>query len=181
MGNGQTNYRSFLDGDNSALALLIDEYYDGLSLYLNTYFRDLGKAEEAAEDVFVKLATKKPRFSSKSGFKTWLYAIGRNIALDKLRKDLRHPETSIDEAYEIASDNEIETEYLKTERNILLHRAMNTLPPEYRQSLWLMYFEDLSVKEISAVMKKSVSSVDHLLRRARGELKTILEKEDITL
>ena len=181
MDNGEIYYRRFLDGDNDAFACLIDEYYDGLALYLNTYFRDLGKAEEASEDVFVKLVTKKPRFRSRSSFKTWLYAIGRNISLDRLRKASSKTEIQIDEAFEIPSDIEVETEYLKTERNIALHKAMKELPPEYRQSLWLMYFEDLSVKEISEIMKKSVSSVEHLLRRAREALKSKFEKEDITL
>ena len=181
MGSGENNYRRFLDGDKDAFALLIDEYYDGLALYLNTYFRDLITAVEAAEDVFVKLVTKKPRFSSKSSFKTWLYAIGRNAALEKLRKLSRHAESPIDEAYDVPSDHEIENEYLKTERNVSLHKAMKRLKSEYRQSLWLMYFESLSVSEIASVMKKSVSSVDHLLRRSREELKKELEKEGITL
>ena len=79
------------------------------------------------------------------------------------------------------SDHEIENEYLKTERNVSLHKAMKRLKSEYRQSLWLMYFESLSVNEIASVMKKSVSSVDHLLRRSREELKKELEKEGITL
>lgn len=177
----ENDYSRFLDGDREAFARIVDEYYDPLSLYLNTYFRDLNAAEEAAEDVFVKLATKKPRFSAKSSFKTWLYAIGRNVALDKLRAMSRHEESPIDEACDVPSDHEIENEYLKTERNVSLHKAMKRLKSEYRQSLWLMYFESLSVNEIALVMKKSVSAVDHLLRRGREELKKELEKEGITL
>ncbi len=50
---------------------------------------------------------------------------------------------------------------------------------EYRQALWLAYFEDLSTPEIARIMKKSVSSVEHLIRRAKLTLKSEIEKEDL--
>ncbi|MBQ6119889.1 MAG: sigma-70 region 4 domain-containing protein, partial [Clostridia bacterium] len=55
--------------------------------------------------------------------------------------------------------------------------AMGRLKPEYRQALWLSYFEAMDREEIAAVLKKSVNNVDVLLYRARKALRTEWEKE----
>lgn len=56
---------------------------------------------------------------------------------------------------------------------------MNNLRNEYRQVLWLSYFEEMSNKEISKVMKKSIRSVEAMLYRAKKALREELEKEGI--
>ena len=82
MDNGASSYRRFLDGDDTGLAEIIRSYNDGLTLYLNSLVNNLSVADELSEDTFVKIGVKRPHFSGKSSFKTWLYAIGRNIAID---------------------------------------------------------------------------------------------------
>ena len=89
MDNGASSYRRFLDGDDSGLAELVRDYKDGLILYLNGFVQNMHTAEELMEDTFFKLMVKKPRFREKYTFKTWLYTIGRNIALDHLRRNAR--------------------------------------------------------------------------------------------
>ena len=54
---------------------------------------------------------------------------------------------------------------------------MRKLKSEYRQILWLIYFEDLSNKEAAKIMKKSVSNIETLVSRARKSLKLQLEME----
>ena len=78
MDNGACSYRRYLAGDDNGLADIIREYRDGLIFFLNGFVNDPDTAEDLAEDVFFRLAVKKPRFREKSSFKTWLYAIGRN-------------------------------------------------------------------------------------------------------
>ncbi|MBD5157638.1 MAG: RNA polymerase sigma factor [Butyrivibrio sp.] len=182
MNNGASSYRRFLDGDDNGFAEIIDGYYDGLVLYLNEYVRNFDTAEELAEDTFVKLVTKKPRFSGKSSFKTFLYAVGRNVALDYLRREKKRGTVPIDDFTETLSDDkELEQSFLREEQKIILHRSMQSMKTEYRQALWLAYFEDLSTPEIARIMKKSVNSVEHLIHRAKLSLKSEIEKEDLTL
>ncbi len=82
MDNGASSYRRFLDGDDNGIIEIVNNYKDGLILYLNGYVNNIFIAEELTEDTFFRLITKKPKFSGKSTFKSWLYAIGRNIAVD---------------------------------------------------------------------------------------------------
>ncbi len=179
MDNGASSYRRFLDGDEQGFVEIIRDYKDGLIFYLNGFVCNLHTAEELTEDVFVKIVTKKPRFSGKSSFKTWLYAIGRNVALDYLKRRSRSNEVAIDEIGDLSDEAQsLEREFLREEQKINLHRALCRLKPEYQQALWLIYFENFSCKDVSAVMKKSVHSIETLVYRARQSLKTQLEKED---
>ena len=179
MDNGASSYRRFRDdGDESGLVEIIRDYKDGLILYLNSFVGNIHIAEELAEDTFVLLGTKKPRDKGKGSFKTWLYTIGRNIAIDHLRRNVKTPEVSIEECPELVSEeNSLEWSYIYEERKITVHRALHRLKPEYRQILWLTYFENLSNKEAAAVMRKTVHSIETLVYRARKSLRAQLEME----
>ena len=76
MDNGASSYRRYLEGDKEGIAEIVREFKDGLILYLNGYVDNLYTAEDLTEDTFFKLMTRKPRFSGRSSFKTWLYTIG---------------------------------------------------------------------------------------------------------
>lgn len=177
MDNGASSYRRFLDGDESGLVEIIRDYKDGLILYLNSFTGNIRAAEELAEDTFVRLGIKRPKDKGTGAFRTWLYAIGRNLAIDYLRR--RPKEVSLEEVQELAAqESALEEAYLHQERKILLHKALKKLKPEYRQILWLTYFEGYSNKEAAAIMRKSVHSVETLVYRARLALKSELVKED---
>lgn len=179
MDNGASSYRRFRDdGDESGLVEIIKEYRDGLVFYLNSIVGNIHTAEELAEDTFVLLGTKKPKDKGKGSFKTWLYTIGRNIALNDLKRKARTTQISVDDCPEIISEeDDLEKTYIREEQKIIVHRALRKLKPEYRQILWLIYFEDFSNKEAVAVMKKSVHNVETLVYRARKSLKSQLEME----
>ena len=170
-------YKRYLDGDSTALPEIINEYRSGLTMYLNSYVHDLETADELCCETFVRLAFKKPKFRETSTFKSFLYGIGKNVTLQYLRKNKRYAAEPLDEAFSIPDPTDLEKEYLTKERDRQLYAAIGTLKAEYSQALWLMYFEDLSVRDIAAVMKKSAPAVRVLLHRARQALKTELEKE----
>lgn len=175
MVNGDASYARYVSGDDSALGELISEYKDGLILFLNNYVRNIITAEELCEDTFVKLAVKKPHFKGNSSFKTFLYTIARNIAIDYLRKSKNT--VPMEDLVELQDKSNLEREYLKEEQRLNLHSAMKKLKPDYSRVLWLIYFEELSNKEAAAVMGKSAHAIETMVYRARMALKTQLEKE----
>ncbi len=179
MDNGASSYRRFReDGDESGLIEIIRDYKDGLILYLNSFVGNIQTAEELAEDTFVLLGIKKPKDKEKGLFKTWLYTIGRNVAIDYLRKNSKRNEISTGDCPELISEEQnLELSYIKEERKITVHRAMGKMKSEYRQILWLIYFEDFSTCQAAKVMKKSVHNVETLVYRARRSLKSQLELE----
>ena len=178
MDRGSSSYLRFLNGDDSGMEEIITEYKDGLIFYLNSLVGDLWLAEELAEDTFVLLCTKKPKDKQKSSFKTWLYTIGRNVAISNFRRSVKNRTESIETCNDIADSSEdIYRSYLREEQKIKLHLALEKLNPEYRQVLWLIYFEGFSHKDIAAVMNKTSRSTEMLATRARRALRSELEKE----
>jgi RNA polymerase sigma-70 factor (ECF subfamily) len=178
MDNGASSYRRFLDGDNSGLRDLIEEYRLPLQMFILSIVKSNETAEDAAIETFVKLASKKPRYTGKASFKTWLFRIGRNTAVDMLRKERKTNTVSIEEMNgAVPSQPSPEDMYIKEERNRLLVSSMKKLKSEYYTMLWLRYFEDMQVKEIASVIKKSEGNTKVLLSRAREALKVQLGKD----
>lgn len=182
MDNGARCYHRFRnEGDESGLSEIIREYRDGLIFYLNEFVNDLQVAENLAEDTFVLLGTKRPKDKGGASFKTWLYTIGRNIALNYIKKRAKVSEVSVDDCPELVSEYEdLEKAFIREERKITVHRALKELKPEYHQVLWLIYFEDFSQKETAAIMKRSVHNIETLVYRARKALKEQLERDGFT-
>ena len=178
MDNGASSYRRYLDGDDTGLTDIIRIYKDGLTLYINGYTYNIFTAEELMEETFFKLATKKPHFSGRSTFKTWIYTIARNVTLDYMRKNSRVVDSPIEnfESY-LAEESDVEKAYLIKEQKILLHRVMRELKSEYFQVLYLVYFEDFTNAEIAKIMKKNKRQVENLIYRAKTTLRSELEKE----
>lgn len=73
MDNGASSYLRFLDGDNNGIVEIIRDYKDGLILFLNRCIHNIHIAEKLAEDTFVRIVTKKPRFAANYSFKTWYH------------------------------------------------------------------------------------------------------------
>ena len=178
MDNGASSYRRFLDGDDNGITEIVENYKDGLILYLNGYVKNIFVAEELTEDTFFRLMIKKPKYSGKSTFKSWLYAIGRNVAVDYIRHNSKILNVPIDdvENYLIEEQN-LEQSYIKEENMLIVNKALNELIPEYRNVLWLTYFEEFSNKETAIILKKTERQIKNLLYRARKALKSKLEKE----
>ena len=176
MDNGESSYRRFLAGDDSGMVEIVREFRDGLMLYLRSYTDDIGSAEDCMQDAFIKLAIKKPKFNGKSSFKTWLYTIGRNIAVDHKRHDRRR-NVSLDDYSSLSDETDLEQSYLMTEQKINLRHAMCRLREDYQQVLYLTYFEGFSNEEAAKITGRSRKQIENLLYNARKALKTELEKE----
>lgn len=177
MDNGEKYYRQYLDGDDQGLYELIKLYRYGMNLYLTGIMGNMSDAELVTEDTFAELAIKKPEFKNKSSFKTWLYAIAGKLAVTYLRRNKKFDTVSLEDNIELESPTELENQYIKNEEKRMLHAALKKLKPEYRQVLYLSFFEDFSNKEISVIMKKSKRQVENLLYNAKKALRQKLEED----
>ena len=180
MNSGADNYRRFLSGDNDGLADLVRSYRDSLTLYIYSIVGDIDIAEELMEDTFVRLYVKKPKYSGKSSFKTWLYSIGRNLALDHLRRMKKKKYASLEECKELCSVTDIEENYIKEEEKLMVHKALKKLRIQYSQAICLTYIEGFSNFEAATIMHKTSRQMTNLLYQAKKALREELEKEGIS-
>lgn len=176
MDNGASFYADYLNGDDEGFYRIVREYYDGLTMYVYGIVGDFFRAEEVADDTLLKLSVKKPPFRGASSFRTWLYSIGKKTAIDSLRRSGPvHTGEGLDE--NTPSDSDPESDYIKDERNRQLYKALGKLDPEYREVLYLSFFEDMSADDIAVVMRKKRNYVYQIVFRAKKALKEELEKE----
>lgn len=178
MGNGESSYHRFLNGDKGAFSEIIDIYRKNLIFFINRYLNNLSLSEELAEDCFVELIVHPHRFNFKNSLKTYLFTIARNKAVDLIRKNrLSMPDG--EELLLNASEDyvEFEEEIFKNEEKKLLHSSMHKLNSDYLTALHLIYFEDMSYETAGKVMKKSRKQMENIVYRAKIALRTVLEKE----
>ena len=74
-------------GDQDALRCLLERHREGLTLFLFGFVRNAEDAEELMLDAFAEAAAGPTVFSGKSSFKTWLFSIGKHLAMKRLRRE----------------------------------------------------------------------------------------------
>lgn len=160
---------------------LIKLYRESLIYFLYGYVKDYDLAEDLSEDVFVELIVHPERFKNQSSEKTYLFSIGRNKAVDYIRKNKRIISfSSLDDEEVLHSETSSynpELELLKDERKRKLGEAMGKIKDDYRQALHLAYMEEMSYAEIALVMNKTKKQVENLVFRGKAALKEILKDE----
>ncbi len=185
--NGIVFYRRFLSGDERGLEQLIALYQRGLLRFLYGYVHDVGLAEDILTDVFMTLYYKRSfKEQDDASLKTYIYKIARNKALNAIKKRNRQKELSLDALTEKSGDAALddasktflfgdafspERAIEKQERAKILDKALGSIKKEYRETLKLRYFDDLSPEEIAIITKKSTKQVYNLLSRGKAALK----------
>ncbi len=173
-------YRGYLDGDDASLELLMDRYGNRLTFYINGYLHDIYDAEDLMIEAFAYLISKKPHI--KEGcFKAYLYKMARNLSLRFInKKRLNRNFIFEDMDKDLESKSLIEESFQKEEINQSLYTCIGQLNPDYREALYLKYFENMNHKEVGRIMKKSEKQVSDLVYRGKKSLRKYLEKEGIT-
>jgi len=78
--------QKYLSGDEESLKLLIRNYLKPVFSFVYHFVNNPAEAEDIAQDVFVKMWKNLKKFDQQKKFKTWLFAIAKNTALDYLKK-----------------------------------------------------------------------------------------------
>jgi len=175
METGESYYRRYLDGDESAFDGVLTLYFDNLVFFLNRYVQDVQAAEDLAMDAFLALLIHPTRYQFKTSLKTYLFTIGRNKALNYLKKRKRIRHTEPLESEGVTPD--LAETFLDSEERRALHRALSSLPDDMRTAVHLVYFEGFSYEETAMAMKVSRKKVDNLLYRAKTVLRQELKQE----
>ena len=182
MGTGESGYRRFIAGEREAFEEVIDEYRESLIFFIYRYIGDIETAEDIAEDVFVELIIHPYRYDFKASLKTYIFSIGRNKAVDYIRKRSRlsfMDESTFEFAdfADTADVKSLEQQVIDDERLRRVCEVMGQIKKEYRVALHLVYFEELSYEEVGRIMKKSRKQVENLIYRGKNAIRRILEEE----
>lgn len=169
-------YQKFLEGDQEAFEQLVIEHKDHLIYFIHRLVNNLTIAEDLAQDAFVEILIHKERYHFQVSFKTYLFTIGRNKAIDYIRKNKRMMLVEeYPDCYE--EENRMEENLIRDEEKKLLYRAIKQLKPDYQAAISLIDLEGLSYAEAAKVLKKNDAQMKVLIYRARKSLAKLVEKE----
>ena len=182
MGAGEELYLQYRAGDESGFDRLIGLYRENLIYFLSRYLPRLEDAEDAAEDAFVSLLLHPWKPGRGASLKTYLFTLGRNRAITLARRQSRrHSYDAPEEAEPATERHALEERVCREENRRALLRALEEISPDYREALYLLYFEGLSLDETAKVMKKNKKQIENLSYRGKAALREKLEKEGISL
>jgi len=166
---------AFQQGDESAFRTLFERHARSMVAFCHHFVRDRARAEELAQDVFLKLHQAAPRYQPSARFKTFLFRIASNHCLNELRRG-EHAARAADRAR--AGDEPQDLDALPGDAPTpeeqaaggALERAvadlLARLPEKQRVAFVLCRFQGLSYEEIAAALDTSVPAVKSLIHRA---------------
>ncbi len=147
-------------------------------------------AEELAQEVFLRVYKAASRYEPDAHFSTWLFRIATNVCLNETRKyqyrvitetmdnHLQTDSGRIKQEMEDPKNQHPQDLMEKRSNDILLEKAMKSLPEKQRTALLLKVYHNFSYKEIGKQMKYSESAVKSMIHRARETLMKIAGNEN---
>ena len=165
-----------LAGDRNAYAHLVRKYQERVRRHCWMMLGSADPADDAAQEVFIKVYESLGKFQKNSSFSTWIYRVTANHCTDILRKRTRQKTESWDALLEsggeqveklFSSSGPDPLSFATTE---LLAKFLSFLPEESRTVLLLREVEGLSYQEIAETLQCTEDAVKARLKRARREL-----------
>ena len=154
--------------DDTYVEKLISDYSDLVYKLAYAQMKNKSDADDIYQEVFLRLVRRRPAFTNAAHERAWLIRVTVNCCKNLQRTAFRrHTQPLEDLAVPFRSTSESE-----------LTPLLNRLPHIYRTVVHLFYYEDMTVAEISAVLRRKEGTVRVQLNRARGMLRDIMEGEE---
>ena len=135
-------------------------------------------AEEVLQIVYLKILQGKAVYRGESQLQTWLFAVIRKTAISERRKQLIRSLNPIVSTKSEVND-EIESGFERSEMQRRFRQALAQLPTRQRETLHLVFYQDLSLTEAAEVMNVSVGSVRRHYERGKKRLREALDREGV--
>jgi len=164
--------------DSSAFRKIVEEYQ---YMVYTLSFRLLCNEEEArdaVQDTFIKVWLNLNKYNTDQKFSTWLYTIGTNLCLDKLkkRKNIIQQNSNDEALLNLVSSENIEQNLINSELGEIILSLTNELTPKQKVVFTLRFLEELEVEEIIIITGLSAEKIKSNLYLARQTIRKKLEK-----
>lgn len=158
--------------------ILYDRYAGKIFGKALTMLGDEKIAEDATQEIFTKIFLNLGKFSGKSKFSTWVYSVTYNFCIDYIRKNKKNQKLF---AKEIDNPPDIEVEDVPDEALLRmevsrLKQVLAAMNDGDRSILLMKYQDEMSIKDIAAIISKNESAVKMRLKRAKEKAKKIHDK-----
>jgi len=135
------------------------------------------EAEEVLQTVYLKILQGKASFDGQSKLQTWLFAVIRNTAISERRKSLVRSIAT--PSFENTIDARSQIELERSEVQQRFQAALQRLPARQRETLHLVFYQELSLSEAAQVMSISIGSARQHYERGKKRLRELLDREEM--
>ena len=174
-------FEALIEGDSYAMSELVQRHERWVR---SVVYGVLGRSEElddVVQQVWLNVWRRADSLQSPQYWKTWLYRLARNTAIDAGRKVTRRrglwKRFTEDRTHETEHDRPIESDLVLEEKHKAVLEAIDNPPAIYREPFIMRHMEDWSYKQISEAMSLPINTVEIRLVRARRKLREMLEGE----
>lgn len=167
-------------GSEAAFATLVDRYRGRIINLVCRFINDRDRAQEIAQEVFLRIFVHRERYRPSGKFSTWMYTIAVNLAKNEIRRRVRARRiVSLDGLMEVAGDSSRfvadrgpgpERRLRQREVQEWVGKALAGLPEKYREVIVLRDVQQLSYEEIEKVLGIPGGTVRSRINRARSAL-----------
>jgi len=164
--------------DPTCFGLLYGRYAGKIYSKCISLLKEESLAQDATQEIFMKVFTNLSGFAERSKFSTWVYSITYNYCIDFLRRRKKQQDVFIDEienAAEVADDSIHDSALLSMEVN-QLKAVLEQIPVDDKAILLMKYQDELSIKEIADMLDKSESAIKMRLKRAKEKAQSLREE-----
>ncbi len=160
--------------DQGALEELVELYHARLRYLLRQLLGNGADADDALQDVWLKVIRNLGRLRKPEAFAVWLYRIARNSAYRRLgrRRHVPLPAPAVIPADEPAHESEF-----SAEEAARIHECLRRLTPEHREVLVLRFMEDMSYEEVAQVVDCNLGTVRSRIHYAKRALRKQMEAD----
>ncbi|MDX1941094.1 MAG: sigma-70 family RNA polymerase sigma factor [Saprospiraceae bacterium] len=169
-----------LQGNQTAFQRLVEQYQHFVFTIALRILKSREEAEEAAQDVFIKVYKTLGNFEKKSKFSTWLYTVAYRTAIDTARKKQLLTDSIDDDQAFLQLEDSKNTPLQDVQQYDLqrqLQEAIQKLKPEDAALITLYYLNEKSVKEITEITGLTETNVKTKLHRTREVLREHLTEQ----
>jgi len=145
-----------------------------LYTFLIRLLRDKEEAKEVMQTAILKAWERRNGFKGSSQFKTWLFKIAINVAIDRIREMKKLIELKEDHSIDVVSDP-----IIKKEEKYKLQEALEKLPPRQRTALLLKIYGELTCSEIAKAMNLSEGAIKAHIHQALKKLKESFKNDEM--
>ncbi|MGO8719597.1 MAG: RNA polymerase sigma factor [Acidobacteriaceae bacterium] len=174
----QVDVARVLAGEIAAFEGIVRRWQGPLINLAYRFCRDRGRAEEMAQEAFLRAYRGLPKWRGDAAFSTWLFALATNVYRSELRR-IPAGATPLEEIAEPSDPRAIDGGLEELDRDRAVRRAVDTLPPKYREALICFYFQEMDVPTAAAGLGIAEGTLKARLFRGRklleGKLTSLLD------
>ena len=165
---------SVVAGDKYALEQLFTRHSTRIYRFVLRITGNASLSEDIVSEVFLEVWRRPDRFQARSQVSTWLFAIGRNKALQALRSRRQKLIEEDGTADAVDSAGDPEAVLHEKSRSVVLNRCLSLLSPIQREIVDLVYYHEKSVAEVAQIVGIPAGTVKTRMFRARNRIAELL-------